>query len=297
MSINLYQKNCGVLILKGSDRIDFLNRMSTNDLTVLPPNHYKKTILTSDKGRIIDLITILNFENHSIIITTENYEDRITTHLDKYIIMDDVVIEKPSSKHSLILLWGDDVKSKVNGTENTNLLDNNLFSLSDTEYVFEDNFGFDKAIYLTIESNVASVKSKYNQANEVSFDDYEHLRISLGIADGANEFNDLINPKECGLEKYISYTKGCYIGQEVIARLDAQGKIPKQMVKVTTVQTISNGDKVFSDGKEVGLITSVSKNLGLAFIRSTALANSGEFQVNGEKVELKLIFNLVKNLN
>lgn len=275
--------------------------MSTNDLTDLKTGQYKKTVLTSDKGRIIDLITILNFESHSIIITTENYEDRITAHLDKYIIMDDVVIEKSGEGQSLVILWGDDIKNKVNAVENVNLLqdspDNNFFQLSEKEFLFADDFGFDKVVYLTDGIVVSNIHEKYPEANHIDFDEYENLRISLGIAEGENEFNDLINPKECGLEKYISYTKGCYIGQEVIARLDAQGKIPKQMVKVTTVQTINNGDKVFSDGKEAGLITSVSKNLGLAFIRSTALANSGEFQVNGEKIELELIFNLAKNLN
>lgn len=270
--------------------------MSTNDLTNLQPGHYNKTVLTSDKGRIIDLITILNFEDHSIIITTENYEDKIITHLDKYIIMDDVVIEKSGAEHSLVILWGDDVKSKVNTAENVNLVDNNFFSISEKEYLFADDFGFDKVIYLTDGIVVQDIKLKYDAA-EINHDEYENLRISLGIAEGQNEFNDLINPKECGLEKYISYTKGCYIGQEVIARLDAQGKIPKQMVKVTTVQTISKGDKIFSDGKEVGLITSVSGNLGLAFIRSTALAPGKEFNVNSEKIGLELIFNLVKNLN
>ncbi len=297
MSLNLYQKNCGVLILKGKDRIDFLNRMSTNDLAVVQPFHYKKTVLTSDKGRIIDLITILNFEEHSIIITTENYEDRIITHLDKYIIIDDVVIEKSGEGQKLILVWGDNVIDKVNSVENVNLTNDSFFTLSEKEYLYADDFGFEKAIYLTDGIVVENLKDKYENANILDFDQYENLRISLGIAEGENEFNDLINPKECGLEKYISYTKGCYIGQEVIARLDAQGKIPKQMVRVKTVQTISSGDKVFSDGKEVGLITSVSGNLGLAFIRSTALIAGKEFQVNGEKVELELIFNLVKNLN
>lgn len=297
MSLNLYQKNCGVLILKGKDRIDFLNRMSTNDLTVVQSGHYKKTVLTSDKGRIIDLITILNFEEHSIVITTENYEDRIITHLDKYIIMDDVIIEKSGEGQKLILVWGDDVIDKVNSVENVNLTNDSFFTLSEKEYLYADDFGFEKAIYLTDGIIIDNIKEKYEEANILDFNQYEKLRISLGIAEGENEFNDLINPKECGLEKYISYTKGCYIGQEVIARLDAQGKIPKQMVKVTTVQTISNGDKVFSDGKDVGLITSVSGNLGLAFIRSTALTAGKEFQVNGEKVTLELIFNLVKNLN
>jgi folate-binding protein YgfZ len=271
--------------------------MSTNDLTVVKPLHYKKTVLTSDKGRIIDLITILNFNDYSILITTENYEDRIKTHLDKYIIMDDVVIEKSGEGQSLVLLWGDDIINKVNAAENVNLSNDNFFMLSEKEYLFADDFGFEKVIYLTDGIVVTDLKTKYQDANEITNADYEKLRISLGIAEGENEFNDLINPKECGLEKYISYTKGCYIGQEVIARLDAQGKIPKQMVRVKTVQTINKGDKIFSDGKDVGFISSVCENVGLAFIRSAALEPSKEFQVNGEKIELELIFNLVKNLN
>lgn len=288
--------------MKGKDRIDFLNRMSTNDLTVVEPLHYKKTVLTSDKGRIIDLITILNLDDHSILITTENYEDRIKTHLDKYIIMDDVIIEKPDVKHALLLLWGEHAQNVVNETAERIPTEDNFIMLSEKEFIFEDKFGFDKIIYLTEESNAASVKAKYMddkfvERKELTNEEYESLRISLGIAEGENEFNDLINPKECGLEKYISYTKGCYIGQEVIARLDAQGKIPKQMVRVKTVQTIHKGDKIFSDGKDVGFISSVSDNLGLAFIRSAALEPSKEFQVNGEKIELELIFNLVKNLN
>lgn len=297
MSLNLHQKNCGVLILKGKDRIDFLNRMSTNDLTVVEANHYKKTVLTSDKGRIIDLITILNFEDHSIIITTENYEDRIITHLDKYIIMDDVIIEKSGEGQKLVILWGDNIINKVNEAENVNLTYDNFFSLSEKEFLFADDFGFEKVIYLTDGIAADNIKSKYNDINEITTDEYEKLRISLGIAEGENEFNDLINPKECGLERYISYTKGCYIGQEVIARLDAQGKIPKQMVRVKTVQTVSSGDKVFSDGKEVGIITSTAENTGLAFIRSAALDHTKEYTVNDERIELELIFNLAKNLN
>lgn len=276
--------------------------MSTNDLTAIEPYHYKKTVLTSDKGRIIDLITILNFDDHSILITTEKYEEKIQQHLDKYIIMDDVVIEKSNLKHSLLLLWGDDSKHIVNEIEQRIPSEDNFLELSEKEFLFEDDFGFDKIIYLAEENNIASVKAKYNDdkfvdKNELAYEEYESLRISLGIAEGENEFNDLINPKECGLEKYISYTKGCYIGQEVIARLDAQGKIPKMMVRVKTVQTIAKGDKIFSDGKEVGFISSTSENVGLAFIRSAAIEHAKEFQVNGENIELELIFNLVKNLN
>ncbi len=290
MSINLYQKNCGVLIFKGKDRIDFLNRMSTNDLTSLQPFHYKKTVLTTDKGRIIDLITILNFKEHSIVITTENYEDKIIAHLDKYIIMDDVVIEKSGAGQSLVMLWGDNVKVKVVEVENLLLNEDNFFELSEKEYLFTDHLGFEKIIYLTDGILVENIYEKYEGANHLSLEEYENLRISLGIAEGENEFNDLINPKECGLEKYISYTKGCYIGQEVIARLDAQGKIPKQMVKLSSISDLTKGDKINLDGKEVGIITSVNATTGLGFIRSTAIDTAKEYEdTSGNKIQIETL--------
>ncbi|MBX7045596.1 MAG: hypothetical protein K1X86_07140 [Ignavibacteria bacterium] len=291
MSLNLYKKNCGVLIFKGKDRIDFLNRMSANDLTSLPPQHYKKTVLTTDKGRIIDLITILNYSDHSIVLTTENYEQRITEHLDKYIIMDDVFIERPEKKYSSLIVWGEDIACKINELESITLSGDNFFEKEDN-IIFADDFGYEKVIYLTGEDKADNIKEKFQGSAEFSFNEYENFRISLGIAEGENEFNDLINPKECGLERYISYTKGCYIGQEVIARLDAQGKIPKQMVKLVSDSALTKDGKIYLDGKEVGVITSVSGNIGLGFIRSIAIDTSKEYESEGCKIKIeKILFN------
>lgn len=265
--------------------------MSTNDLTSLPPQHYKKTVLTTDKGRIIDLITILNYSDHSIVLTTENYEQRITEHLDKYIIMDDVFIERPEKKYSSLIVWGEGIANKINELESITLSGDNFFEKEDN-IIFADDFGYEKVIYLTGEDKADNIKEKFQGSAEFSFNNYENFRISLGIAEGENEFNDLINPKECGLERYISYTKGCYIGQEVIARLDAQGKIPKQMVKLVSDSALTKDEKIYLDGKEVGVITSVSGNIGLGFIRSIAIDTSKEYESAGCKIKIeKILFN------
>lgn len=265
--------------------------MSTNDLTSLPPQHYKKTVLTTDKGRIIDLITILNYSDHSIVLTTENYEQRITEHLDKYIIMDDVFIERPEKKYSSLIVWGEGIANKINELESITLSGDNFFEKEDN-IIFADDFGYEKVIYLTGEDKADNIKEKFPGSAEFSFNNYENFRISLGIAEGENEFNDLINPKECGLERYISYTKGCYIGQEVIARLDAQGKIPKQMVKLVSDSSLTKDEKIYLDGKEVGVITSVSGNIGLGFIRSIAIDTSKEYESAGCKIKIeKILFN------
>lgn len=262
--------------------------MSTNDLAVFNLNSYKKTVLTSDKGRIIDLITILNYSDYSILLTTENYEQRIIEHLDKYIIMDDVKIERPDIKYTSIIVWGEEIIEKINENEDIQLSGNDFFDREDN-IIFADDFGYDKVIYLADENKSDTIKEKFLGSIELNFDEYEKYRIDLGIAEGENEFNDLINPKECGLERYISYTKGCYIGQEVIARLDAQGKIPKQMVKVLSDEHLNKGDKIFLEGKETGIITSAMGNKGLGFIRSAALDFNKDYEAGTNKIKLEKI--------
>jgi len=262
--------------------------MSTNDLTVLNPGSYKKTVLTSDKGRIIDLITILNYSDYSILLTTENYEQRIIEHLDKYIIMDDVRLERPDIKYTSIIAWGEGIISKVNETETISLSDDNFFE-REGNIIFADNFAYEKVIYLADTNKADTIKEKFSGSIELNFDEYEKYRIDLGIAEGENEFNDLINPKECGLERYISYTKGCYIGQEVIARLDAQGKIPKQMVKVLSDEHLAKGEKIFLEGKETGIITSAAGNKGLGFIRSAALDFTKDYEAGANRIKLEKI--------
>ncbi len=65
---------------------------------------------------------------------------------------------------------------------------------------------------------------------KITQSEYETLRIEYGIPKFGKEMTNETNPLECGLEKYVSFTKGCYIGQEVIARLDTYDKISKHMV-------------------------------------------------------------------
>ena len=142
--------------------------MSTNDLTSLPPQHYKKTVLTTDKGRIIDLITILNYSDHSIVLTTENYEQRITEHLDKYIIMDDVFIERPEKKYSSLIVWGEGIANKINELESITLSGDNFFEKEDN-IIFADDFGYEKVIYLTGEDKADNIKEKAKDKNRKAY--------------------------------------------------------------------------------------------------------------------------------
>lgn len=300
MTDKYFLKNTGVLKTSGNDLIDFLNRMSTNDLQKFTENEFRKTILTTDKGRIVDVITIINSGSRKIILTSAGFEQKVISHLDKYIIMDDVALEKSEDTYVQFIITGENSFQKIKALISIeNDLEKNKISVLKTgEIIFRGNTRYESVNIVCLKENSEYIKKMLADFEEMSSEDYEYFRISKGIAEGENEFNDKINPMECGLEDLISFKKGCYIGQEVIARLDSQGKKPKQMVVISSDSKLSVNDIIYDDNKkEVGFISSSlnlnNKSYALGFIRTidldydktfNVLNNENKFQINISKI-------------
>lgn len=276
-------KNVGLLKASGKDVIDFLNRMSTNDFRKFSPGEFRKTVLTTDKGRIIDLINVLNLPDNPLILTSENFEDKIISHLEKYIILDDVMLKKNGMEFVNFILTGENIISLARDILGLELVKDKIYKLSDNEFIFLDDFRFDSVNIICQVNSIEKYKDILKNFTEQAAEEYEDIRINAGLPQGENEFNEQINPMECGLDKYISFTKGCYIGQEVIARLDSQGKRPKQIVKIKSESEIDVGDKIYTLDKEAGFISSkinlngISSALG--FIRSISLDFEKDYTV------------------
>lgn len=267
--MSYYLTNIGLAKISGKDALDFLNRMSTNDLTDLKPGHYKKTVLTNDKGRLIDIIYVLNNHEFSYLLTSNIYLDKVIAHLDKFVIMDDVVFEKINESANCYISF------EAHEQNNEFEINQNIISL-------QDNFRIEKKMF--IDTHNAGLKIE--DTSELSKEEFEQVRIDNLIPSAPNEINENINPVECGLNEYISYTKGCYIGQEVIARLDAQGKIPKQMKMFSSDSNVNIEDKIYfelkDEKKECGFVSSYLNNAneGLCFIRSVNLNPDYKYFIN-----------------
>lgn len=269
--------------------------MSTNDFKKLPPDEFRRTVLTTDKGRIIDLINVLNFTDQPIILASDNFQDKVISHLDKYIITDDVHFEKGSDEYHNIIITGDNLIELSEKLFNLKIEKNKVYKLSEEEFLFFDDFKFYSLNVICKKDNLKKYEDLLKDINNLSCEDYEYMRIEAGLPEGENELNDNINPMECGLDKFISFKKGCYIGQEVIARLDSQGKRPKQMVKAVSESDFKKDDKIFLDDKEAGFISSVinheGKNHALGFIRNVSLDYEKDYFVqnnSGDKSELNI---------
>jgi folate-binding protein YgfZ len=121
---------------------------------------------------------------------------------------------------------------------------------------------------------------------------YERLRITAGKPRLGPDFGEHTLPQEAGLKSAVSFTKGCYFGQEPVVMLEHRGKPPKRLVHIAPLApspAIVVGSAVTdADGREVGTITSAAPEAALALVKRRAL-EAGELRVNGEPIPTRTV--------
>ncbi|NOS86722.1 MAG: hypothetical protein HOP31_16440 [Ignavibacteria bacterium] len=298
--LNFYRLQQDYLKFTGNDRLDLINRLSTNQVIPLDKFSCVKTVLTSDKGRIIDLLTLYNLGETIFASCSFNNAKTVLGHLDKYTIMDDFTPADLSGSHNTILFFGDkaiEYIAKITGSNTTGFEENRFIVTGAHDAIISLNdsaFGGLKFIYSVNDKDYWESKIFQDEIvnefglNEITDTQFDVKRVELGIPAFGKEMSELTNPLECGLNKYVSFTKGCYIGQEVIARLDAYDKISKHMVGLKiesgTLPDKSEQFKITTDGKECGFVTSTAHSdkygyIALGFIKTIFLDNNRSYKI------------------
>jgi folate-binding protein YgfZ len=293
------------LKFEGSDRLDLINRLSTNQVKSLQENHGLKTVLTSDKGRFVDLLALYNFNDFVFACCSFNNSANVIAHLDKYTIMDDFRVKDMAGTHETILFFGDRADEFADAAFGINMqaFVNNNFGIcrhggrDSIAARNDDAFGGFVFIYSAADKDYWNSFiftdgniHKYG-LTEMNDELYDEKRIDLGIPAFGKEMTELTNPLECGMDEYVSFTKGCYIGQEVIARLDTYDKISKHLVKLEAENDIPDiAAKIISEDKECGFVTSAFKNSGLGFVKTLFLDYSKKYSIkhNGSIINVNL---------
>ena len=105
--LNFYRIKFDYLKFEGKERLDLINRLSTNEVNSLSKLGGIKTILTTDKGRFVDLLTLYNFGDFVFASCSFNNAQHVIAHLDKYTIMDDFRVSNMAESHESILFFGE----------------------------------------------------------------------------------------------------------------------------------------------------------------------------------------------
>lgn len=305
--------SASIIELRGQDSADFLHRITTNGLKDLTKEQIRKTIFTTEKGRIIDVVSVLNFESHLILVGDLSNKVKVMSWINRYVISDDVKQSDANHRFNILEFSGPQADSFMTWVCGSSVSDIPVdsFKVMNVEGILfflakmKDERGFKKFWALTDNSHTIRLLN-YVLENTGPFDfsligeeAYNSFRIEQGIPAAPNEICDLFNPHELNLSELIDTKKGCYIGQEVLARLETYDKVQKKLTGLTfesSVELNNETQLVDSENQSAGFVTSfinsvkLKKPIGLAVVKKNYLnEDSTLFVVNGNsKTEARI---------
>jgi len=268
------RSDIGIVTMTGADRLDLLQRLTTNDLSGVKPMVGAQTVLLTEKARIIDVVTVLDDGSTTTLLTSVGTPPDIVKWLRKYIIMDDVRVKESPDLLDLIEVCGprssavvkELVGVDVSGVTKYNWLGTDdgitivrLPSPCDVSYLLFGSTASMSGIRASVMDNPDIIPS-------LTSEEEEFLRIVGGFGKMGHEWTDAYNPLEAGLIHLVSFAKGCYIGQEVVARLDSYNKVKQRVMILVGSQDVGTTDPIVADGVEIGKVTSVTKSLDGAHV-------------------------------
>ena len=273
------RSHLGRLRMSGADALDLLNRLSTNNLDDLAIGDLQGTVLTTNKGRIIDLLYVLRQDDHLLVFTGPETRQRVAEWIDFYTFIEDVVVEDVTEETAMLSVVGRAAASTLPQLADMPLYGSAPLTIDGVDVLalrtdFAGVDGYD--LIVPAEQALALWDAlTATDAAPVGSRALELVRISNGIAGYSSELGEDYNPIEAGLMDFISFNKGCYIGQEVVARLNTYDKVQKHLVRLSW-----DGDDapelpadLLHDGRKVGTLTSAVKTIdsdkfiGLGFVR------------------------------
>jgi tRNA-modifying protein YgfZ len=248
------------LLVKGTDALDLLHRISTNDLSRIKPWEPRRTVFTTEKGRIVDLVDVVQTGEGLCLITHAAASPGLRAWIERYIITEDVEVVDLSLSKSVLCVMTGDLNSRALGHAHHDAGEGDMHPGGTGSWRTE--FGpLTMRCRLVPTDAVQGLRAAWIQAGGVCLADevYHEVRVAAGVPSFPEELNDAHNPLEAGLRGSISFTKGCYIGQEVIARLDSYKKVQRELVVMTAAAVgarIAPSMALESAGNVVGSVTS-----------------------------------------
>jgi tRNA-modifying protein YgfZ len=280
--VALYDRShWGRLRVGDCDRLSFLHNQTTNDLKRLQPGQGCETVLLTSTARTIDLLSIYVTEEDIIVLTSPNRRSQILAWLDRYIFFGDKVqltdITDETVCFSLIGPQSATLLQKLGIAELPQELDSHCVGMiADIPVRIACGSGLSGTGYTAI-SNIAdsvALWQAFIEAGAVPLGEqaWEQLRIRDGRPTPGAELTEDYNPLEAGLWHTISFNKGCYIGQETIARLNTYNGVKQQLWGLKLEQACQPGEPIYVEDQKVGLLTSVTADgsFGLGYIKTKA---------------------------
>jgi tRNA-modifying protein YgfZ len=241
----------GYVAVSGPDAPEFLERMVSNEVVSLEPGEARLALLLTPKSRIVAPLRVVREGSEDFLLITEGeLAEAVASTLLRARFAAKCVIEVRPYNGYLQLGEGDGIRN--------------------------DDYG------------VEAYESWGEEEREAPpADGLEALRIEAATPAWGKELDETVLPAEAGLDDtHVSFTKGCYPGQEPIARLHYRGR-PNRRLRVLEVESASPGDEILLGKKAVGRVTSAVPGRALGYVRRE-VPDDAELRIGGAEARLHL---------
>jgi folate-binding protein YgfZ len=273
----------------GPDRVRYLNAVLTNNIRDLQPGQGIPSLLLNPQGHILAELETYAMADHLLVMTYAMIRERTAATLDKFIIMDDAVLEDVTEQFGVVSIEGPASSQIISGLGGPSLELMSEFSHVETQIariscriVRRSPGGISGAEFIASRELLPKLwqalvdAARSNGGGPIGYDALSALRLEAGIPWFGYDFDETNIPQEAGLEdSHISYTKGCYTGQEIVERVRSRGHVNRRRVGVAfSGETIPAAKTpLLAGGAEVGFVTraafsyALERPIGMAYIR------------------------------
>jgi folate-binding protein YgfZ len=291
----------GLLQITGPDRLSFLQGMLSNDLRGLKTFDGQYATILTQQGKVVADVRVLCAMNSFYLDFWEPLREKILAHLNRYLIADEVEIADRSDEYSTLSLQGPQSETLLRAVFGEAELPQRAFGHAMIQLdgaaicviaaTHTGESGFDLIIPTADLEKIArriSAAGGPFAPRWIGAEAQEILRVEAGIPLYGVDFSEDNLLLEVGLDHAVSFSKGCYLGQEVVERIRSRGHVNKKLsgLLLETEEPADIGSIIEANGKSAGMIT--SSVLSPRLNRSIALGYvSKEFWSPGTPVTVR----------
>lgn len=289
--------------LTGGDRVRWLNGMVTNNVRDLQAGRGLYAFLLNPQGHILGDLYAYNRGESLLVDTDQSQIDKILAVFDKYIIMDDVKVANVSDQLTAIGIAGPKAQECLQGAG---------FEVPPLEPLQFADLSWQQTSVTPLRGDKESVNSfelwlapDHAQevrealvdagARPVGATALELLRVAAGIPRYGADIRERDLPQETEQQRALNFSKGCYIGQEIVERIRSRGQVRRKFTGFDVHGPLPTvGSKIQVDGKDVGEITSAAalplvrgdRAVALGYIRREVALAGQQAEAGGSQVSV-----------
>ena len=316
-AVTIFDTNWQTIVeLSGPDRIRYLNAIVSNDVKTLGEGRGTLALLLNPQGHILAELEIYALQETLLVLSHASVRERTIATLDKFIIMDDVTLSDVTEQFGSFAIEGPRAGTVIAEACGLSLEGFSEHAVAEVRIdgvachlIRHSHFGLPGVEIIAPREHLrilwkhlhASVRAQHGAA--IGMRALNSLRLEAGIPWFPDDFNDTVIPHEAALEAtHLSFTKGCYTGQEIVERVRSRGQVNRRRVQVKfstsdppapltrlRAREIADGG---AEPKEVGIVTSsefspvANTSIGMAYVRREHNAPGTILDFNGGTAEV-----------